>query len=550
MGETRVDLQHLLEDLRDAYSGSLEETILTEIVANALDSGAATIRLTADAADCALTVVDDGHGMQRRELARYHDIAATTKARGEGIGFAGVGIKLGLLVSREVLTETRRGTTNVATRWHLASRHRAPWKWFPPAGLVPERGTAVRLALLDPLSALLDPGFIEETIRRHFEPLVDPAFASILGRHYPRGVRFEVAGQRLEPAGDGSPDRVPVTIRLARKRTPSAIGYVARYEIPLAEDRRGIAISTFGKVIRRGWDWLGVTPAAPDRVTGLVEAPDLAACLTLNKNDFLRTGPRGATYLAYRKALQEAVSRQLAAWGDTEHPPDAHPRQLRLDRDLERVLEDLAGEFPLLHSLVERRAGGQKRLPMPGPERGEAATPLLSTIAAAEREPAEQQPGEEPTPPGEGQAQPQRPPEAEPSSPEPPPAAAPPHADVSLPASGTGRRRARYGLKLQFERRPGDDEPGRLVESTIWVNEAHPAFERAQLSRSLGYHIALTVALALAPLAAAPAGEHLFVTRFLAEWGSTNPARRDQRKRRRPSTRQPGEAPGRPRGLR
>ena len=40
MGETRVDLQHLLEDLRDAYPGALEETILTEIVANALDSGA------------------------------------------------------------------------------------------------------------------------------------------------------------------------------------------------------------------------------------------------------------------------------------------------------------------------------------------------------------------------------------------------------------------------------------------------------------------------------------------------------------------------------
>lgn len=34
MGETRVDLLHLLEDLRDAYPGSLEETILTEIVAN------------------------------------------------------------------------------------------------------------------------------------------------------------------------------------------------------------------------------------------------------------------------------------------------------------------------------------------------------------------------------------------------------------------------------------------------------------------------------------------------------------------------------------
>jgi HSP90 family molecular chaperone len=127
MGETRVDLLHLLEDLRDAYPGATEETILTEIVANALDSGASAITITVDPAAPALTIVDDGAGMRRRELARYHDIASSTKARGAGIGFAGVGIKLSLLLCHEVDTETRRGKNHVATRWHLASRHKAPW---------------------------------------------------------------------------------------------------------------------------------------------------------------------------------------------------------------------------------------------------------------------------------------------------------------------------------------------------------------------------------------------------------------------------------------
>src|SRR3970282_1225580 len=98
MGETRVDLLHLLEDLRDAYPASLEETILTEVVANSLDSGAMRITFETNAVEGTLTVIDDGAGMLRRELARYHDVAASTKTRGEGIGFAGVGIKLGLLV--------------------------------------------------------------------------------------------------------------------------------------------------------------------------------------------------------------------------------------------------------------------------------------------------------------------------------------------------------------------------------------------------------------------------------------------------------------------
>jgi HSP90 family molecular chaperone len=114
VGETRVDLQHLLEDLRDAYTGPLEESIVTELVANALDAGASDVRLSTDPVESTITIVDNGHGMRRRELARYNDIAATTKKRGEGIGFAGVGIKLGLLVSRDVLTETRRGGTHLA----------------------------------------------------------------------------------------------------------------------------------------------------------------------------------------------------------------------------------------------------------------------------------------------------------------------------------------------------------------------------------------------------------------------------------------------------
>src|SRR5438094_9604940 len=107
MGETRVDLLHLLEDLADAYPGDVEETVLTEIVANALESGATRIECRPDAGAATLTVSDDGTGMRRADLRRFHDLATSAKERGKGIGFAGVGIKLGLLVSEEVVTETR-----------------------------------------------------------------------------------------------------------------------------------------------------------------------------------------------------------------------------------------------------------------------------------------------------------------------------------------------------------------------------------------------------------------------------------------------------------
>lgn len=517
MGETRVDLHHLLEDLRDAYPGALEETILTEVVANSLDSGATCLRLTADPASSTLTIVDDGSGMRRRDLVRYHDLAASTKTRGHGIGFAGVGIKLGLLVCEDVVTETRRGKEHVASRWHLAGRHKAPWKWIPPLGLVADHGTAVRLTLHNALSPLLDEGYLEGTLRRQYEPLLEPEFDEILGMHYPKGFRFEVNGRVLARHRAHGTEVARIAVGLARKRKPTAVGYLARSESPFPDDQRGLAISTFGKVIKRGWDWLGITPVAPDRMAGMIEAPDLAAALTLNKGDFVRVGARGALYLGYRKAIQEAISQQLAQWGDVRETGDkADRRAVRpLERDLEIVLVDLAEEFPLLASLVEQRAGGQKRLPIGRTGSAEDGQGFLtaSVMSGAEAfeeavapPDAPQEPAGVPPPAEEEQGAPHPQPESS--------------LGVAVVPGPRGRSRpGRYGLSIRFESHEGDPDLGRLVESTVVINDAHPAYRRAAASRAEGYHIALAVALALARLAVPAAEAHEFVTAFLTRWG-------------------------------
>jgi hypothetical protein len=312
-------------------------------------------------------------------------------------------------------------------------------------------------------------------------------------------VTFVLNGVALEPQSWGAQDEAPLAIRVARKRKRAGAGYLLRDGAPLPEDLRGVAVSTFGKVIKRGWDWLGVTPATPEAIGGLIEVPALAECLTLNKADFIRAGARGATYLAYRKAIQEAVSRQLAEWGQTGAPEErARRRAARpVERDLESVLADLADEFPLLASLVEQHAGGQRRLPV---SRGGAIHDVTALLTV--HEPAT-------SPPPEST----------------PPAAAIGHLEAGPPL----RRPARYGLSIQFEERPNDPEVGRLVESTVWVNMAHPAYRRAAASRSEGYHLALAVALALAPLAVDPAKEHAFISAFLTRWGEAT----ERRSRRR-----------------
>ena len=77
-----------------------------------------------------------------------------------------------------------------------------------------------------------------------------------------------------------------------------------------------------------------------------------------------------------------------------------------------------------------------------------------------------------------------------------------------------------HGVDIQFEDRSDKSELGRVVESTVWVNRSHPAYRRALASRSIGYHIALAVAMALAPLAVESADKDKFIMAFLSRWGA------------------------------
>ncbi|MEX1184604.1 MAG: ATP-binding protein [Gemmatimonadota bacterium] len=500
MGETRVDLVHLLEDLRDAYPGRLEETILTEIVANALDSGAGRLVLRTDRAERTLVACDDGSGMTRRELSRYHDLASSTKRRGHGIGFAGVGIKLGLLACDEVVTETRRGRQHLATSWRLANRSRAPWNWIEPPQMLDGDGTAVLLKLSNALSLLLDTGFLEACLLRQFQPLFEPEFIDILATSYPSGLAIEI-DDRVVVGPIRPAYRHALGVRVGRQRKPSGIGYLARHDEPLPDAERGLAISTLGKVIRRGWDWLGITPADGDRIEGLLEVPALAEALTLNKGDFLRHGARGALFLSYRKAIQEAVTVQLEAWGTAPPPQQRTPRTKPMERDVRRILGDLAGAYPILSTLVERTAGGQRNLPFGEASVGESAPDSTREPKAA----------------GDAAAVGRDSPED--GSPGAPRADVGPPATVRLPGRARTKKPATLSLQIRFETLKGELALARLIESTVWVNDAHPAWQRAVASRAESYHVALAVATALAPLAVEAHETQQFVSAFLARWG-------------------------------
>ena len=184
-----------------------------------------------------------------------------------------------------------------------------------------------------------------------------------------------------------------------------------------------------------------------------------------------------------------------------------------LERDLERVLEDLSEAFPLLASLVERKPGVDKKgIPLGTPGEDTEVRAVVSSLVLTPKEEIESDVE------GVGASRDGQP-ENEKSESEQAPEPEPAMGNMLLPGKGGPKRPARYGLEIQFEERVDDIALGRLVESTVWVNQAHPAYRRAVATRTVGYHIALTVALALAPLAVEPAGEHAFLNSFLSRWG-------------------------------
>ena len=104
--KSSVNFQNLIRDLAEMYTFEVPEVVVVELIANSLDAKASRISIDYDPSKKVLVVQDDGEGMSPSQFEEYHDFAAGLKARGTGIGFAGLGAKVSFNVADRVITET------------------------------------------------------------------------------------------------------------------------------------------------------------------------------------------------------------------------------------------------------------------------------------------------------------------------------------------------------------------------------------------------------------------------------------------------------------
>src|SRR5215212_738013 len=126
------DMFGILRNFLDSYRDIRREDVLvTEVISNALDAKATVINITFERKNLEgknrnhyINFTNNARGMTEEEFRNYHCVSVSTKKKGEGIGFAGVGAKiyLGSEASSEIITATRSDNNVLASRMYRSDK--------------------------------------------------------------------------------------------------------------------------------------------------------------------------------------------------------------------------------------------------------------------------------------------------------------------------------------------------------------------------------------------------------------------------------------------
>jgi HSP90 family molecular chaperone len=172
----RIDLQAIIKNFIEAYPYDPFEIMVIESIANSLDAKASRILLTLEERQDNLyySISDNGGGMTKEEFeANYHALAISSKTKGEGIGFAGIGAKLYLVFlpsGKAIFTETRKKGSSLASYLSLVDGE-PRWAYTTPSKLSQD-GTYYELMINPDHRKDASEKTLIEIIQRHFNSIL------------------------------------------------------------------------------------------------------------------------------------------------------------------------------------------------------------------------------------------------------------------------------------------------------------------------------------------------------------------------------------------
>jgi hypothetical protein len=340
--DLKVDILKVIQNFVEMYPYPASECLVLEAIANCLDAKATRIEVSIyndEKGRKIFKVVDNGCGMSQREFEEnYHALSISSKTKGEGIGFAGVGSKLYLVFlasGDSIITETKSRSFQGSSEITVIGKE-PKWAYIDKRTLS-NTGTLYEVRLNQEDADSLTQERVVQIIQSYYN-------AILLGRYGDISISFQ--GKKVDPWKPAlmTESKDPILFRI--KSSEFKLYFWETKDDQ--ESRNGLEIVVFGKKIKdRQWfelDYL-TKPNFRKKVVGQVLADGLASLLTTNKCDFrLQTNPR--LWSSFRQKTYESLGAWLEEIGamtaksPTEIDPGLESLCRRLEAEVNRLLRD------------------------------------------------------------------------------------------------------------------------------------------------------------------------------------------------------------------
>ncbi|MDA7941299.1 MAG: ATP-binding protein [Nitrosopumilus sp.] len=269
-----IDIFSALMDFLDVYD-SHAEMVVTEAVANALDAGATRVEITLkNSAEGKKTIAfyNNGPSMTRTQFDNYHVISRSSKSKGTGIGFAGIGAKVYLAAwdGTTIHTETTDGKTSFASNMWSENRILKADTDIRPT--LKRTGTLYSVHLKTDDYNYLDK-MLEDIVSDTFTPALE------------KNVTITVNGKKIKPWSPKYQFKKSTSVMSLKKKFPIILRVT---EEDISDDKQNIQYHVLGKVINtKKPDWLyDVRPRFQKQIHVYVDCLNVSDHLKLDKTKF------------------------------------------------------------------------------------------------------------------------------------------------------------------------------------------------------------------------------------------------------------------------
>ena len=503
--ESTVNFKKLVRNLAEMYNFPVQEVVLVELIANSLDAKATVISINYDSSRSVLVISDNGNGMSKDQFRQYHDFAADLKSRGDGIGFAGLGAKIAFNCCNRIITETRSEEFEGSSVWFLDSRNKLVWEDNRKVENLLGCGTRVEIHFSENYAKPFEnDNYIEEILVQHYLPLFEKKFLEFYKKIdlYSDSLKVLINGKEINKFNIESRFRMekvhPFFLSLKGKKYGVGVFGLTEKDYVLGEDKVGIGISVFGKLVK--FDFFNqFVDEISSRILGIVEIPVLIEFLNTSKSDFIKGKQLHRKFNKYYEPIRAEFKKWLTESGIKSFEFTKTEDAIKLEQEIKKVIRELPELNELFSKYVKSKLavkssqgeikgrtslGGNSTIPvLPGSGRGETG-PLepgkLDGKSFDERENGEER--------------------AKPIS-----------------------RARRGGIRISFYEEPGRSELAWIEGDIVIINIGHSSYKKIKGSKKMQkLHHLFSVALCLERRLKEESvidNEKKFVEQFMYLWG-------------------------------